>query len=123
MRSTQRKGDLATSRAVSTFTSMGCDVAIPLTESAAYDLIIDDGRELARVQCKFCGSPRREVDLRRIHSNSEGYVVKRVVEGAYDWLYVLDGEGSEYLLKECLAGRRSVTLRDEHKLGAVAESG
>ena len=63
------------------------------------------------------------MDLRRIHSNSEGYVVKRVAEGAYDWLYALDGEGCEYLLEQCLAGRRSVTLRDEHKLGAVAESG
>jgi PD-(D/E)XK endonuclease len=102
---------------------MGYDVSIPLTESAAYDLIVDNGQRLARVQCKFCGSLRRGVDLRRIHSNSEGYVVKRVAEGAFDWLYALDGEGFEYLLEQCPAGRRSVTLRDEHKLGAVAESG
>ena len=102
---------------------MGCDVSIPLTESAPYDLIVDDGRQLARVQCKFANSARRQVDLRRIHSNSAGYVVKRTPVGAYDWLYVLDGSGVEYLIKECLAGRRSVTLRDEHTIGAVAESG
>jgi hypothetical protein len=34
MRITQRKGDIATSRAVATFTAMGFDVSIPLTESA-----------------------------------------------------------------------------------------
>jgi PD-(D/E)XK endonuclease len=53
VRTTQRKGDIATARAIATFTAMGHDVSIPLTESAAYDLIVDDGCELARVQCKF----------------------------------------------------------------------
>jgi PD-(D/E)XK endonuclease len=100
---------------------MGFDVSIPLTESAAYDLIVDDGNKLARVQCKFVNNDRRQVDLRRIHSNSFGYVVKRTIEGSYDWLFVLDGEGSEYLIKACLAGRRSVTLRDGDRLKAVAE--
>jgi hypothetical protein len=111
MRTTQRKGDIATSRAIATFTAMGFDVSIPLTESAAYDLIVDDGQQLARIQCKFTSDARRQVDLRRIHSNSSGYVMKRVVEGSYDWLYVLDEGNSEYLIKECLAERRSVNLR------------
>jgi len=102
---------------------MGYDVSIPLTESAAYDLVVDDGHRLARVQCKFVGDRRRAVDLRRIHSNSTGYVVKRIAEGSYDWLYVLDVANVEFLVKACLAGRRSVTLRDVDKLGAVAESG
>lgn len=102
---------------------MGYDVSIPLTESAAYDLIVDDGRELARVQCKFANDRRRQVDLRRIHANSAGYVVKRTTEGSYDWLFVLDGENAEYLIKKCFADRRSVTLRDVDILGAVAESG
>ncbi len=102
---------------------MGYDVSIPLTESAAYDLIVDNGQELARVQCKFANDPRRQVDLRRIHSNSTGYVVKRTEEDSYDWLFVLDGADSEYLIKQCHSGRRSVTLCDADKLGAVAESG
>lgn len=102
---------------------MGYDVSIPLTESAAYDLIVDDGHQLARVQCKFANQRRRQVDLRRIHSNSTGYVVKRTLDGSYDWLFVLDGTGGEYLMKTCFAERRSVTLRDADRLGAVAESG
>jgi hypothetical protein len=123
VRTTQRKGDIATSRAIATFTAIGHDVSIPLTESAAYDLIVDDNGRLARVQCKFTSSRQRQVDLRRIHSNSSGYVVKRSADDSYDWLYVLDDAGDEYLIKTCLAGRRSVNLHDADRLGAVAESG
>ncbi len=123
MRITQRKGDIATSQAIATFTARGFDVSIPLTESAPYDLVIDDGQGLLCVQCKFVGNVRRQADLRQIHSNSRGYVVKHVHDGAYDWLYVLDDDGVEYLIKECLSGRRSITLVDKYELGAVAESG
>ena len=56
---------------------MGFDVSIPLTESAPYDLVVDDGQ----------------------------------------------ADGKEYLLKECLSGRRSVSPQPIHLLGAVAESG
>ena len=56
---------------------MGYDVAIPLTESAAYDLVADTGEQFARVPSQALGGERRQVDLRRIHSNSNGYVVKR----------------------------------------------
>jgi hypothetical protein len=121
VRDTQRKGDIATTHAIATFTAQGFDVSIPVTESAAYDLVVDDHVALHRVQCKF--SSNRHVDLRRIHSNSSGYVVKAAAENAYDWLYVLRPDGSEYLLKKCLAGRRAVTVRAEHLIGAGAESG
>lgn len=102
---------------------MGFDVAIPLTESAAYDLVVDDGEGLRRVQCKYCGAARAQVDLRQIHSNSRGFVVKRVPRDAYDWLYILAADGREYLIRECLHGRRSVNLLAAYRLGAVAESG
>jgi hypothetical protein len=106
MRDTQRKGDIAVSQAIATFTRMGYDVLIPLTESAAYDLVIDVGDSLKRVQVRF--SSTGEVDLRRVHSNSKGYVVKKAISNSYDWLYVLGPNGQEFLIKECLVGRRSV---------------
>lgn len=96
-------------------------MSIPITESAAYDLVVDVGTKLARVQCKF--TTGEQVDLRRIHSNAKGYVVKRSVADSYDWLYVLRADGREYLIKECLADRRSVNPQLQHELGAVAESG
>lgn len=114
MRNTQHKGDTATSQCIATFTRKGFDVLIPLTESAAYDLALDTGEKIVRVQVKY--SSGKEVDLRNIHSNAKGYVVKKAKKNAYDWLYVLHENGSEYLVQECLEGRRSITFFDKRYL-------
>jgi PD-(D/E)XK endonuclease len=60
VRETQRKGDIATTSAIATFTRLGFDVSVPLTESAPYDLVVDDGESLRRVQCKYAAT--RDVD-------------------------------------------------------------
>jgi len=112
MRLTQQKGDLAVAKAIARFTMMGFDVAIPIIESAAYDLIIDTGEQLKRVQVRFCGV--RQVSLRRIHSNSKGYVVKKTKQNAYDWLYVYKSSGEEYLIRQCLVNRNSLVPKSEH---------
>ena len=114
MRTTQRKGDIAVAQAIASFTKLGWDVSVPLTESAAYDLIVDDTESIHRVQVRYTSGI--DVDLRRIHSNSTGYVVKKTKFNAYDWLYVLKPSGEEYLIKECLSGRRSVTPTVDHLL-------
>ena len=114
MRKTQRKGDIATTQAISTFTKMGFDVSIPITESATYDLVVDTGEELVRTQVKY--SSELDVDLRRIHSNSNGYVIKKSQDNDYDWLYILKQDGIEYLFKSCLASRRSVRPTEENRI-------
>lgn len=114
MRTTQRKGDIASAHAVARFTSMGYDVSVPFTESAAYDLVVDTGNELVRVQVRYCSA--RQVALRRVHSNSTGYVIKKTIINAYDWLYIYKPTGEEYLIKECLAGRNSIVPTPKHKL-------
>ena len=105
-RQTQHKGDTAVAQAIATFTHKNYDVFLPLTESASYDLVIDTPEGLKRIQVKY--SSGKDVDLRRIHSNSRGYVVKKSRENAYDWLYILRGDGKEYLIKSCLYNRRSI---------------
>ena len=107
MRVTQRKGDIAVAQAIGIFTKMNFDILLPLTESAAYDLVVDIGTELKRVQVRYTSG--KEIDLRRVHSNSKGYVVKKTKENAYDWLFVVT-DSSFYLLKKCLPGRRSINL-------------
>ncbi len=114
MRLTQRKGDIGVSQAIATFTKIGFDVSLPLTESAPYDLIVDTGNKLARVQVRYTSTG--EVDLRRIHSNSKGYVVKKSQKDSYDWLYILRNDGAEYLIKECLHGRRAIKPMPEYLL-------
>ena len=123
MRITQRKGDLATARAIATFTRIGYDVLIPITESASYDIVVDTSNGLKRAQVKY--SSDRKVDLRNIHSNSNGYVIKKAKQDSYDWLYVLyekDGIFEEYLFTNCFVNRRCVSLVKSSKLiyGEVA---
>lgn len=45
-------------------TRLGQDVALPITESAAYDLILDCDEGLERVQVRFTSSSRGQVDRR-----------------------------------------------------------
>lgn len=113
MRTTQRKGDMASAQAIATFTRLGFDVAIPLTESVAYDLLVDDGL-IFRVQVKYTSCD--EVDLRNIHSNSNGYQVKKTAVNAYDWLYILHISGKEYLYKHCFSNRRSIKPTNKYQL-------
>lgn len=112
-RDTQRKGDLAVAMAIADFTEAGWDVSVPLTESAAYDLIVDTPEGLKRVQSKFCGVTPPLVDLRNVHSNSKGYVVKRSAKDAYDWLYVYRPGYGSYLLKRFVT-RSTITVNASH---------
>ena len=114
MRNTQKKGDIAVAQAIVDFTRLDMDVSLPITESAAYDIVVDDGESLRKVQVRF--SKSKEVELRRIHSNSSGYVVKKTRKDAYDWLYVLRPTGEKYLIKKCYCNRRSVTPKAEDLL-------
>jgi len=118
MRTTQKKGDTALAQCIATFTRLGYDVLLPLTESAAYDLAIDVDSKIFRIQVKYSSS--REVDLRNIHSNARGYVVKKAKQNSYDWLYVLCSDNTEFLVQECLDGRRSVTFYDDRYLLTVS---
>ncbi|MEO6761188.1 MAG: group I intron-associated PD-(D/E)XK endonuclease [Candidatus Saccharimonadales bacterium] len=111
MRDTQRKGDIAVAQAIASFTRLGFDIALPLTESAAYDILVDDNQGIHRVQVRFCSGV--EVELRRIHSNSKGYVIKKTKVDAYDWLYILKGDGQQHLIKKCLDGRRSIRPKQD----------
>jgi len=117
MRETQRKGDIAVSQAIASFTKAGFDVSLPLTESAAYDLVVDVGGKLKKVQVRYTSTG--EVDLRRVHSNSKGYVVKKTKVGAYDWLYIFADKKGEYIIKNCFVGRRAVRPMPHHKFSEV----
>jgi len=49
--------------AICYFTNIGYTVGIPLTDSQDYDLIIDDGKSLKRVQVKTCSYKRRAYEV------------------------------------------------------------
>lgn len=93
-----------------------------MAESAEYDLVVDTHDGLFRVQCKYLGGVRREVDLRRIHSNSQGYVVKAYTNQSYDWLYVYSPVNGEYLCRFFVT-TQSKYLSDAWKLQPTVGDG
>jgi hypothetical protein len=111
---TNKKGDLAKAIATGTLTKLGYRVGFMLTESAPYDLLVDtitDG--IKRVSVKYLGSKNGVLDLRNIHTNGKGWVIRKTKENDYDWLYVYKNNGSEYLYKECLVERTAITPKDK----------
>lgn len=115
---TQRKGDIAVTKAISKFTEMGWDVLLPITESAQYDLVVDVEGQLKRVQVKYFGA--KDVNpylrLRRIHSNSKGYVVKHYDKEDVDWFYLYCKDGREFLIKEIPSDVKNQYTPKEYEL-------
>src|SRR5438094_959081 len=103
MGETQRKGDFALIQAIATFSRLGFQVSLPISDSTPYDLVVDIDEQIKRVQVKY--TSRECAGLARIYSNSKGYVVKKYEANSYDWLYVLKADGREYLVKECTPRR------------------
>ena len=115
-RETQRKGDIGLTKAIARFTEMGFDVSLPITESGAYDMIVDDGSGLHRVQCKYSSRAKAEVNLRKHYTNTKsGYTTQHYIEGSYDWLYVYNPAYGEFLFKSCITGTTKC-LSKENKL-------
>lgn len=110
---TQVKGDIGVIQAIAKLNELGYTISIPLTESAPYDLIAEKDGEMKRIQVKYITGI--QVDLRRIHSNSSGYVVK-YYKDHFDWLFVYKGDGTCYLIKEDLSNRRTINPQKEHQV-------
>jgi len=62
-KNSKKQGDMGMGVAIGYFTSKGYTVAIPLTDSQDYDLIIDNGNQLSRVQVKTCNFKRKSYEV------------------------------------------------------------
>jgi prevent-host-death family protein len=75
--STNEKGDVAEAEIALAAIRAGCTVARPLTDHPPYDLVIEVGDRLLRVQCKWAALQRGVVEIRLgrcRHSPTQGYV-------------------------------------------------
>ncbi len=107
------KGDCAKAHAMSTFTQLGYKVGMLLTESAPYDLLVDTGDDVKRVSVKYLGTKKGNLDLRHIRYNSEGFIVRKTKEKDYDWLYIYDPKGKEYLYPRCIFNQSTIKPTEE----------
>lgn len=128
-RNSKKKGDAGLGAAIAHFTLMGLCVCVPLTDSQDYDLVVDVGDKLARVQVKTTAykndAGNYSVSLSMKGGNSKAnFVHRRGDEMVYDYLFILTESGSTYLIpREVFAGHRSQIVLskkyDEYKLTGV----
>ncbi len=103
-------------QAIAYFTSEGYSVALPLTESQRYDLIVDDGDRLYRVEVKSTNYKRKNgsyaVQLATCGGNQSWNKKKKFLSSIdCDLLFVYRLDGVRYVIPvERVDGKASLTL-------------
>lgn len=122
---TKKQGDIGLGSAIAYFTSLGWTVCIPLTDSQDYDLIVDDGASLQRVQVKTTKFRPHglsyEAALKTSGGNRSGKgKVKKFDPSKIELLFILTEDGTRYLIpSHDLAGNTTVSLgesKDKYKV-------
>lgn len=127
---TKQQGDVGLARAIAYFASAGHTVCIPLTDSQAYDLVVDIKGKLTRIQVKtttYIRNGSYTVSLTTKGGNRSGQGrIKELDKSAVDAVFILTGTGEMYLCPVEILPKSSLTLtqdRDQYKLGECAELG
>jgi hypothetical protein len=117
MATLKQKGDLAELKVATDLVTQGYRILLPFGEDHSYDLVIDDGGTLQRVQVKHTRSDGRVVNVRCFsHSLTNGRVraTKHYTSEHIDWIAVWDAATDRclYIAASMLgAGRNSFFLR------------
>ena len=101
-RNPRRQGEIGLGAAIAWFSANGWLVSIPLCDNQPYDLVVDDGQQLAKVQVKTttCRNPAGNfvVDLRTTGGNQSFSTSKLFDPSASDILFVLTDAGEQYAI-------------------------
>ena len=110
----RKQGNAGLGIAIAYLSRIGVDVAIPLTDTQRYDLIVvhDDGME--RVQVKTTTTKDHGsyvVHLRTIGGNKSQVKVRLFDPTDYEWLFVVCGDATAYMIPTTeITTRYSLTL-------------
>lgn len=111
------KGKAGLAVAIGYYGSIGCTVCIPLNDTQEYDLIVDDGNKLKKVQVKCTGRinkyGRYEVAVKSC-GGTKGTVYSRVKDTNIDILFVVCTNGWLFEIpKEKVTQRSTINLYPE----------
>lgn len=101
-RNPRRQGEIGLGAAIAWFSANGWLVSIPLCDNQPYDLIIDDGEELAKVQVKTMTRRSRHgnfvAQLETTGGNQSFSTRKPFDPTAVHLVFILTDEGDRYLI-------------------------
>jgi hypothetical protein len=100
---TRIQGNAGLGIAIAYFSRIGLQVAIPLTDTQPWDLIIENGDRLERVQVKTTTqrTPSQRgyvVGLKTVGCNTKRTVTRDFNSSDYEWLFVVCGDACVYLI-------------------------
>lgn len=88
----KKQGDWGLGRAIAYFTLKEYTVSVPLTESQDYDLVVDNGNGLKKVQVRTSGhaapSGNPKVNLRTLGGNQSFHTIKKFDGSKVDMIFV-----------------------------------
>lgn len=127
VKNTKQQGDIGLGSAVCYFTQIGWTVCIPLNDSQEYDLVVDDGNNLLKVQVKTTShkseSGNYKVLLKTCGGNQSFHTTKHFDVNKVDLLFVLCNDGSRYCIPTSTINNKSnLTLGKlyyKYKLGVT----
>jgi hypothetical protein len=111
----REQGLIGFTDAVAYFGGLGWGVSIPLVDSQPYDLVVDDGRSLHRVQVKTTTYRTRYgvfcVQLATHGGNRSFHTTKPFESASCDLLYVLTDAGDRFVIPaSVVTAKRSLSL-------------
>ena len=120
-KNSKQQGDVGLGSAIAYFTQLGWTVSIPLTKSQSYDLIVDDGTGLKKVQVKTSGNVRKsdnkyEVLLKTCGGNQSFHTTKHFDPSAVQILFILLSNGDRYCIPtNNITNKSSLVICDKYK--------
>lgn len=116
------QGNAGLGIAIAYFSRIGVQVAIPLTDTQRWDLIIENDGRLERVQVKTTTQRATKEDRYVVHLRTVGCNTKRAVTRDfhptdYEWLFVVCGDACVYLIPTA-----AITARTQLYLGRKYEN-
>lgn len=110
----KKQGNLGVARAIYEYARLGYTVLVPLSDSDKYDIVIDTGTQLQRVQCKtstyrtvyrsrgvkYVSESSFDVNLTTSGGNTTQNTRRVRQNGDYDLLFVLTQDGRCWSIPE-----------------------
>lgn len=111
----RKQGDTGMGYAIAYFSKLGWTVSIPITDSQDYDLVVDNGEKLLKVQVKTSKFKTEhgiyQVSLRTCGGNRSGQTIKKFDRNSSDLLFILLDNGDMYLIpRTSIRGASSINL-------------
>lgn len=122
-----KQGNIGLGKAISIFTEVGINVAIPLNDTQDYDLIIDIGK-LKKISVKTTKFRQKNgkfaVLLKRCGGSAKNRKIKHFNNKNNDFLFCFTSNNEIYLIPSCkIKSKCTLTFTDKLKCYRIYDSG